>query len=180
MDERTQSADRSSWAAGNSGRVAALAKELVALSPQLVVAHTTPNVVALHQATDTIPIVFVQVSDPVGAGFVDNLARPGGNITGFTSFEPSMAGKWLEVLRELAPRISRAAILFNPETAYFVARYYQPSFEAAASALGISPRASPVKNVIEIENAIGELGREPKLLEMLRQELADALCAAPD
>src|SRR6266566_5268567 len=99
-------------AAGSSDRVAALAKELVALSPDVIVAHTTPSGLALQRATDTIPIVFVQVSDPEGSGLVANIAHPGANITGFSSFEASMAGKWLEMLREMVPGIARVAILF--------------------------------------------------------------------
>src|SRR6516162_10214935 len=132
------------WAAGSSDRVAALAKELVALSPDVIVAHTTPSGLALQRATDTIPIVFVQVSDPEGSGLVANIAHPGANITGFTSFEASMAGKWLEMLREMAPGITRAAILFNPNTASYVGRYYQAPFQAAASALGVTALAYPV------------------------------------
>jgi len=145
------------WAAGSSDRVAALAKELVALSPDVIVAHTTPSGLALQRATDTIPIVFVQVSDPEGSGLVANIAHPGANITGFTSFEASMAGKWLEMLREMAPGITRAAILFNPNTASYVGRYYQAPFQAAASALGVTALAYPVRNARELEGVIGEL-----------------------
>ena len=145
------------WAAGSSDRVAALAKELVALSPDVIVAHTTPSGLALQRATDTIPIVFVQVSDPEGSGLVANIAHPGANITGFTSFEASMAGKWLEMLREMAPGIARAAILFNPDTASYVGRYYQAPFQAAASALGVTALTYPVRNARELEGMIGEL-----------------------
>ena len=145
------------WAAGSSDRVAALAKELVALSPDVIVAHTTPSGLALQKATDTIPIVFVQVSDPEGSGLVANIAHPGANITGFSSFEASMAGKWLEMLREMVPGIARVAILFNPDTASYVGRYYQAPFEAAASALGVTALTFPVRNARELEGMIGEL-----------------------
>jgi putative ABC transport system substrate-binding protein len=145
------------WAAGSSDRVVVLAKELVALSPDVIVAHTTPSGLALQRATDTIPIVFVQVSDPEGSGLVANIAHPGANITGFTSFEASMAGKWLEMLREMAPGIARAAILFNPDTASYVGRYYQAPFQAAASALGVTALTYPVRNARELEGMIGEL-----------------------
>src|SRR5262249_4315275 len=145
------------WAAGSSDRVAALAKELVALSPDVIVAHTTPSGLALQRATDTIPIVFVQVSDPEGSGLVANIAHPGANTTGFPSLQASMAGKWLEMLREMAPGIARAAILFNPDTASYVGRYYQAPFEAAASALGVTALTFPVRNVRELEGMIGEL-----------------------
>jgi ABC transporter substrate binding protein len=87
------------WAAGNPERATAFAKELVALKPDVIVAHTTPSVVAMQKQTDTIPIVFVQISDPIGTGFITNLARPDGNITGFTNFESSMVGKWVECLK---------------------------------------------------------------------------------
>ena len=98
------------WAAGNSTRIQAFAKALVALQPDVIVGHVTPAVTALRKETSTIPIVFIQVSDPIGAGFIANLAHPGGNITGFTTYEPSMVGKWVEMLKEMAPRVSRLAL----------------------------------------------------------------------
>jgi len=149
------------WAAGNPERTAAFAKELVALKPEVIVAHTTPSVIALRKQTDTIPIVFVQVSDPIGAGFITNLARPGGNITGFTNFESSMVGKWVEMLKEMAPRISRVAFLFNPQTAPYVTRYYQGPLETSARSLGLQPSAIPVHDASEMESAIVAFGREP-------------------
>jgi putative ABC transport system substrate-binding protein len=149
------------WAAGNLGRIEALAKALIGLDPDVIVAHTTPTVIALQKETSTVPIVFTQVADPIGSGFIANLARPGGNITGFTTYEPSMVGKWVEMLKEMAPRISRIAFLFNPETVPFVARYFQGPLEAAARSLGMQPSANPVHNEIEVESAITALGREP-------------------
>jgi putative ABC transport system substrate-binding protein len=149
------------WGAGNPSRTAALAKELIALQPDVIVGYTTPAVIALHQATTTIPVVFVQISDPIGAGFISNLARPGGNITGFSNFEASMGGKWTEMLREMVPGVTRASLLFNPETAPYVTRYYQGPFELAAASFGIKPSAHPVRNVRELEGAIAEIGREP-------------------
>ena len=149
------------WAAGNSSRLESLAKDLVQLRPDVLVAHTTPAVLALRQQPGIIPIVFVQVSDPIGTGFIANLAHPGGNITGFTSFESSMGGKWAEMLKEMAPNITRIALLFNPETAPYVTRYYQGPFEASARSFGIDPSANPVRNTHEIETAISILGREP-------------------
>jgi putative tryptophan/tyrosine transport system substrate-binding protein len=103
----------------------------------------------------------VQVTDPIDSGFIANLARPGGNMTGFTSQEPSMVGKWLEMLKEMAPRISRVAFLFNPETAPYIVRSYQGPLESSARSLGILPSASPVHNPSEIESAITALAREP-------------------
>ena len=148
------------WGAGNPERVAAFAKELIGLKPEVIVAHTTPSVIALRRETDTIPLVFVQVSDPIGTGFITNLAHPGGNITGFTNFESSMVGKWVEMLKEMAPGISRIAFLFNPDTAPYVRRYYQSSLEASARSLGVEPSPEPVHNAVEIENAVTTFARE--------------------
>ncbi len=149
------------WGAGNPERITAFAKELIALKPELIVAHTTPSVIALRKQTDSIPIVFVQVSDPIGTGFVTNMARPGGNVTGFTNFESSMVGKWVEMLKEVAPGISRVMFLFNPQTAPYVIRYYQGPLEDSARSLGLRASASPVQNTREIESAIIAAGREP-------------------
>src|SRR5215472_10269191 len=149
------------WAAGNSTRIQAFAKALVALQPDVIVGHVTPAVAALQKETSTIPIVFIQVSDPIGAGFIANLAHPGGNITGFTTYEPSMVGKWVEMLKEMAPRLSRLAFLFNPQTAPFVTRYYQGPLESSARSLGMQPSANPVHNASEIESVITALAREP-------------------
>ena len=105
------------WAAGNVERMKELAKELVSLRPDLLVAHTTQPVAALQRETKTIPIVFLIVSDPVGSGFVTSLPSPGGNITGFINIESSLGGKWIEVLKEVVPGVTRAALMFNPDTA---------------------------------------------------------------
>src|SRR6516165_7740879 len=108
------------WAAANPARLADLAKQLVALQPDVLVAHTSVPVIALRKETATIPTVFVQVADPIGSGFITNLAHPGGNITGFSTFEASMGGKWVELLKEIAPNTTRVAFLFNPKTAPYV------------------------------------------------------------
>ena len=138
------------WAAGNPERAATFAKELVALKPEVIVAHTTPSVIALRKQTGIIPIVFVQISDPIGAGFITNLARPGGNITGFTNFESAMVGKWVEMLEEMAPSISRVAFLFNPQTAPYVARFYRHHWRLLRGRSGCSrwqaPFTTPVKS----------------------------------
>ena len=107
------------------------AKELVALQPYLILASTTPPTAALLQQTRTIPIIFAIAADPVGSGFVASFARPGGNVTGFTTMEPTMAGKWLELFKEIAPRVARVAFLFNPASAPYVEFYLNP-FRAAA------------------------------------------------
>ena len=145
------------WAAADVERMTTFAKELVALKPDLILAQTTPVVEALRRETKTIPIVFVVVSDPVGSGFVNSLPRPGGNITGFINVESSLSGKWVELLKEVVPHLSRAALLFNPETAPFFNYFLQP-FESAARASAIDPTTAPVRTPDDIERAFAELG----------------------
>ena len=149
------------WAGGNVDRLRMFAKELVDLQPDVILATSTPATAALQQATRAIPIVFAGISDPVGAGFVASLSRPGGNITGFINMEGAFGGKWLEVLKEIAPDIKRAAIMFNPDTAPAGGSYYLPSFDAAARKLKVEPIAARVRSVAEIEAVITSLGREP-------------------
>jgi putative ABC transport system substrate-binding protein len=148
------------WAAGNVERMKALAKELVGLPSDLLVAHTTQPVAALQRETRTIPIVFLVVSDPVGSGFVTSLPSPGGNITGFVNIESSLGGKWIEVLREVAPSVSRAALMFNPDTAPY-SKYYLEPFEAAARLRGIEPIAAPARTESDIERVITSLAGRP-------------------
>src|ERR1035437_267901 len=105
------------WATANQNRIQSLAKDIVGLSPDVILAHLTPVVAALRKVTAAIPIVFVGVSDPIGDGFVTSMAHPGGHVTGFTNVEFSMASKWLEILKEIAPKVTRVAFMFNPETA---------------------------------------------------------------
>jgi putative ABC transport system substrate-binding protein len=112
------------------------------------------------EQTRTIPIIFVIVADPVGSGFVESLARPGGNATGFTVMEPTMTGKWLELLKEIAPRVNRAAFLFNPATAPY-APYYLSPFKAAAAPFGLEAIAAPVHDKSELESVIAAQAREP-------------------
>jgi putative ABC transport system substrate-binding protein len=148
------------WTNGDVERAAVLAKELVALQPDLILAGTTPSTAALQRQTRTIPIVFAVVSDPVGSGFVASLPRPGGNITGFTNVEAAMGGKWLELLKEVAPRLRRVAIMFNPDTAAGGGSYYLGSFETAARSLAVESAQAQVRSDAEIESAITALGRE--------------------
>ena len=148
------------WAAGNVDRLRAFAKELVGLEPDLIVACTTPATAALHRETLTVPIVFVIVSDPIGAGFVASLSRPGTNITGFINLEATMASKWLELLKEIAPDVKRVAIMFNPDTAPGGGSYFLSSFEAAARSLNVAPITAPVHSEAEIETTIAALGHE--------------------
>jgi putative tryptophan/tyrosine transport system substrate-binding protein len=149
------------WAGGSLERTREYAKALVDLQPDVIFVDSTPQTAALQQQTSVIPIVFVDVSDPVGSGFVVGLPRPGGNITGFMIFEPAMAGKWLELLREIAPTLKRAAIIFNPDTAPYIESYYLPVVEAGARALKVELISAPVRSDPEIEKAIVSLFREP-------------------
>jgi putative tryptophan/tyrosine transport system substrate-binding protein len=149
------------WAAGNIDRIRTFAKELVGLQPDVILAHGTPVTAALQRETRTIPIVFVTVADPVGQSFVASLRHPGGNITGFVFTEAAMGGKWLELLKEIAPSVKRAAIMFNPDTAPGGGSYYLPSFEEAGRLLKVEPITAPVHNVAEIETSITSLGHEP-------------------
>jgi putative tryptophan/tyrosine transport system substrate-binding protein len=149
------------WAPGSVDWMRTFAKELVELQPGVIVANSTPATTALQRETRTIPIVFVIVSDPVGAGFVASLTRPGGNITGFINMEGAMGGKWLQLLTEIAPSVKRVAIMFNPDTAPGGGSYHLPSFEAAARSLKVAPIAAPVHSDAEIETVITTLGREP-------------------
>jgi putative ABC transport system substrate-binding protein len=148
------------WTNADPGRAPALAKELVALQPDVLVAGTTHATAALQRETRTIPIVFASVSDPVGEGFVASLGRPGGNITGFINEESSLVGKQTELLKEIAPRLTRMAIMFNPDTAPGGGAYFLGSFEAAAKSLAVEPILARVKNDSDIEAAVALIGRE--------------------
>src|SRR4051812_22239740 len=148
------------FSSADVAQMSVLAKELVTLSPDLLIGHTTQPVAALQRETATIPIVFVVVSDPVGSGFVASLPRPGRNITGFINIESSLGGKWIELLKEIAPGVNRAALMFNPDTAPY-ARYYLEPFEAAARSRGIEPMAAPIRTMADIEQVIADLARRP-------------------
>ena len=145
------------WASGDVARMRSLAKELVASAPDVILSSTTPATLALQHETRAIPIVFVIVSDPVGAGLVANLPRPGGNITGFINIEAAMGGKWLEILKEIAPRVARAAMMFNPDTAPGGGRYFLDSFEATARSFGIESTTVPVRSDSDIEAVMSSL-----------------------
>jgi putative ABC transport system substrate-binding protein len=148
------------WAAADIDRMQTFAKELVGLAPDLIVGATTQVVAALQRETKTIPIVFVVVSDPVGSGFVASLPRPGGNITGFINLESSLSGKWIETLKDILPRIARAVLMYNPETAPYFDYYLQP-FDAAARSSAIEPVAAPVRTTADIERAVASIANSP-------------------
>jgi putative tryptophan/tyrosine transport system substrate-binding protein len=137
-----------------------LAQEFIASQPDLIVSHGTPNTATLHEITRTVPVVFVNVSDPIGSGFVTSFPKPGGNITGFITMEPTMAGKWVELLKEIAPRVTNCALLFNPKTAPY-ADYFVGPFSDAAASLAVKASIAKVRDAGELETAITAQAREP-------------------
>ena len=148
-------------AAGDPERMQAFAKEIVALQPHLILSRSTPVTATLLKQTRTIPIVFTVVSDPVGERFVESLARPGGNATGFTNVKSSLTGKWLELLKEIAPRVKRVAFIFNPNLAPGGGSYYTRLIEASAPSFAVTPTVAPVHDAADIERAIGDFVRQP-------------------
>jgi putative tryptophan/tyrosine transport system substrate-binding protein len=147
------------WGTGEAEQFQRLAKELVELQPEIILANSGPALVALRQATSTIPIVFVLVSNPVVTSFVENLARPGGNFTGFAGFDFLMGGKWLETLREIAPDVTRVALLGHPEASPY-REFWQP-FEARARQLAVEPIRAPVRSESEVTTVMEALGGVP-------------------
>jgi len=148
------------YAEGDTARMQALAKELVELKPDCILAQSTPVTAALMRATRTIPIVFVAVSDPIGSGFFASMARPVGNITGFTVLHASIAGKYLEMLKEMVPQLVRVAIMYNPNSVPAGGRFFSRPFHEAATKLKVQPITAEVHDNSAIENAITTLGRE--------------------
>jgi putative ABC transport system substrate-binding protein len=146
------------WTTNDQDHLHRYAAELVNLKPNVILGYGTPPVAALQQATRTIPIVFVNANDPVGFGFVKSIARPGGNITGFVSFEPAMGGKWLETLREIAPGVARVALIYNPQT--HTGQHF-PSIETASQSLAVNLVRVPFHDAAEIERRIDDFAREP-------------------
>jgi putative ABC transport system substrate-binding protein len=148
------------WGDADADRIQALAKELVGLQPDVLVAHSTPSAKGLLQATRSVPIVFLTVTDPLGQGLVASLSHPGGNITGFSVFEFSLGTKWVEVLKQIAPGTRRVTAIFNPETAPYYGMYLR-SIEAATSAIGVELIAAQVHSEDDISNIIRKVGSEP-------------------
>jgi putative ABC transport system substrate-binding protein len=144
------------WATASVEQIKHFAQELVASQPDLIVSSTTPTTEALLRQTRSIPIVFATVADAVGGGFVASMSRPGGNATGFSNLEGSMAGKWLELLKQIAPKLKRVALLFNPATASYADIYLNP-FKAAAASLDMEAIVTPVADSSELESAIAAL-----------------------
>ena len=148
------------WAAGDPDRIRAYAAEIVCLAPEAILANSTPVLAALRKETQTIPIVFSGVSDPVGVGFVASLARPGGNLTGFANFEPEMGGKWLQELKAVAPSVNRVAFILNRQNASWASLFRE--IEAVAPTLGVDATAVEGRDAAEIERAITAFGGQSK------------------
>jgi ABC-type uncharacterized transport system substrate-binding protein len=148
------------WAAFDAESRQRFAKELITLRPDLILSHSTPTTAELLLQTRTIPIIFATVTDPVGSGFVASLPRPGGNVTGFTLVEPTMAAKWVELLKEIAPRVNRVAMLFNPATATY-ADYFLKPFKAAAPSFAVEAIAAPARGTSELESVFAAQVHEP-------------------
>jgi putative tryptophan/tyrosine transport system substrate-binding protein len=148
------------WSAADADRMKTFAKELVDLRPDAIFSQTTPAIGALARETQTVPIVFVLVTDPIGSGFAASLAHPSGNITGFTGNDPAIGGKWMELLKEIAPRTARVVLLFNPTTAPQL-KFYMPSIKATASSVAIEVSDAPVHAKEEIEGVIAAQARTP-------------------
>jgi putative ABC transport system substrate-binding protein len=170
VSEFREELEKLGWAEGRNIRIITrwatssalrrqFSEELVALNSDLITAHGTPSTAALAKQTHTIPIVFVNVTDPIGSGFVESLSRPGGNITGFTHYEPTLATKWLQLLKEISPRVATVAFLFNPMTApYF--DYYISHFKAAAPSFRVEAIVAPVRDRVEFGPTIAALAHE--------------------
>jgi len=147
------------WGSGDPDTIRLHATELAAQAPDVILANSAPAALAMREATRTVPVVFLQVADPVGAGIVPSLARPGGNLTGFTSFEPQMAGKWLELLKEIAPRVTRVALVQNP--AHPTWGDFNRQIGSIASSFGVRVTPAGVRDLRELDHAIQEFAREP-------------------
>jgi putative ABC transport system substrate-binding protein len=147
------------WTAGDPDRTLLFAKEIFELKPDVMLVHSSPAVAALRRLTSKIPMVFVLIADPIGSGFVDSLAHPGGNVTGFMNAEAPMAGKWLGLIMEIAPRIKRVALIYNPRTSPY--QSYLREFDASARQFGVEAVPTPVLDAAELGRALHALGQEP-------------------
>jgi putative ABC transport system substrate-binding protein len=146
------------WSAGDEALARIYAAQLIGLMPDAILASSTTNLMAIQQATSTVPVVFVQVSDPVTQGFAANFTRPGGNLTGFSMYEFSIGGKWCDLLKEIAPNLARVGVMFNPETSP-QSKFFMRSIEAAAPSLAIQASVLPVRATAEIAPAIENFAR---------------------
>src|SRR5262245_43607457 len=147
------------WNAGDAGLARIYAAQLIGLTPDVILVSSTTNLTVIQQATSTVPVVFVQVSDPVEQGFVASITKPGGNLTGFSAYEFSVGGKWVDLLKEIAPSLTRVAVMFNPDTSP-QSKFFMRSVEAAAPSHGLQAIATPVRTTTEIEAALQNFSRE--------------------
>jgi putative ABC transport system substrate-binding protein len=147
------------WMEGDPTRIQSTVADMISAAPDAILAVATPVLVALQKQTRTIPLVFVNVSDPVDGGFVQSMARPGGNVTGFTSFEYSIGGKWIELLKEVVPSLTRVLVVLNPEN--YTSRALLTTIETVAPAIGVTVAAARARNIADIEAALAAFGREP-------------------
>jgi putative ABC transport system substrate-binding protein len=148
------------WNAGDAELARIYAAQLIGLMPDVILVASTIGLTTIRQATSTVPVVFVQVADPVAQGFVASTRQPGGNVTGFSLFEFSLGGKWADLLKQLAPRLARIAFMFNPDTAPY-ARFFTPVIEAAATSLGVQLTTAPVRAAADIETALALFAGQP-------------------
>jgi putative ABC transport system substrate-binding protein len=148
------------WAAGERERVRQYAAELVAEAPDLIVGSGTPVLDELHKATRSIPVVFVLTTDPVGLGYIESLAHPGGNITGFTFLEPSLVGKWLQLLHEVAPNVRRAVVIFNPQSTPYYYGFLKP-FEGRTDPTGIEIVKGEIATLADVQRVVENIASEP-------------------
>jgi putative ABC transport system substrate-binding protein len=148
------------WNAGDAALARIYAAQLIGLMPDVILAASTTNLRVVQQATNSVPVVFVRVSDPVEQGFIASLTKPGGNLTGFSTYEFSVGGKWVDLLKEFAPSLTLVAVMFNPDTAP-QSKFFMRSVEATGPSHGVQAIATPVRTTIEIETALQNFSREP-------------------
>jgi len=160
------------WPNGDLDRTRAYAMELVGLAPDVIVTGTTPAAIALRRETRSIPVVFVNLADPVGTGVVQSLDNPGGNLTGFTAFEFSITGKWLELLKEVAPRVTRVALIFGGPEVSTAGELFFHSFEAIARSSSIEPVALRIRNANDVDPAIDAFAARPNVGLVAAAEIA--------
>jgi putative ABC transport system substrate-binding protein len=147
------------WTAGDPDRTVLFAKEIFELKPDVILVHSSPAVAALRKLTSKIPMVFVLIAGPIGSGFVESLAHPGGNVTGFMNAEAPMAGKWLGLMMEIVPKVKRVALIYNPRTSPY--QSFLREFDASARQLGVQSVPTPVLDAAELEGALHALGQQP-------------------
>jgi putative tryptophan/tyrosine transport system substrate-binding protein len=147
------------WSGGDPALGRIYAAQLIGLMPDVILAASTPNLTVIREATSTVPVVLVRVSDPVAQGFVADLRRPGGNLTGFSAYEFAIAGKWLDLLKQIAPGLSRVAVMFNPDTS-FQSKFFMSAMEAAAPALGVQVVTVPVRSTADLESTLADFSQQ--------------------